>query len=336
MANGPSHGSPPRVTVIGAGVAGLVSALELTERGADVEVLERGPRIGDHSCSWFAGGMLAPWCEGENADGTVTTLGSMALDWWPRHFPGTRTNGTLVVAPPRDTGDLVAFSRRTERFEWLDAEGIETLEPDLAGRFRKALFFADEAHVDPRRALDSLARRLVGLGVSIRFGVDASVIDLDADHVLECRGLAAHDVLTDLRGVRGEMLIVRSPDITLSRPVRMLHPRFPIYVVPRGDGVFMIGATVIERGDRGAMTARSAVELINAAYALHPAFGEAEILEMGADARPAFPDNLPRLVQCGRTLHLNGLYRHGFLLAPAMARHAAAAILADAPTGAVA
>jgi glycine oxidase len=104
----------------------------------------------------------------------------------------------------------------------------------------------------------------------------------------------------------------------------MLHPRFPLYVVPRGDGVFMLGATMLESGERARVTARSVVELLNAAYALHPAFAEAEILEMGADARPAFADNLPRLRPFGPgSLHVNGLFRHGFLLSPALASRAA-------------
>jgi glycine oxidase len=64
---------------------------------------------------------------------------------------------------------------------------------------------------------------------------------------------------------------------------------------------------------------RSALELLGAAYALHPAFAEAEILDAGAGVRPAFADNVPRIVVRGRTLHVNGLYRHGFLLAPALA-----------------
>jgi glycine oxidase len=63
--------------------------------------------------------------------------------------------------------------------------------------------------------------------------------------------------------------------------------------------------------------------LIGAAWALHPAFGEAAVLEIGADARPAFPDNLPRIRRRDRTIHVNGLYRHGFLLAPALARRVA-------------
>jgi glycine oxidase len=92
----------------------------------------------------------------------------------------------------------------------------------------------------------------------------------------------------------------------------------------------MIGATMIENEERARVTARSLVELINTAYAIHPAFAEAEIVETGSDLRPAFPDNLPRLTRRGKTLYLNGLYRHGFLLAPALARRAARVLLEDA------
>ena len=84
---------------------------------------------------------------------------------------------------------------------------------------------------------------------------------------------------------------------------------------------------MIESDDRGRITARSLVELLNAAYALHPAFAEAEIIEIGCDARPAFPDNLPRIRRTGDTLLVNGLYRHGFLLAPALARRVAGMVL---------
>ncbi len=147
------------------------------------------------------------------------------------------------------------------------------------------------------------------------------------DVVFDCRGLAAHDALPDLRGVKGEMLVISCSDVTLSRPVRLLHPRFPLYIVPRGDGVFMLGATQIESGERGRPTLRSVSELMNTAYALHPAFAEAELLEIGVDARPAFPDNQPRLRRIGKRIHANGLFRHGFLLAPALAVMAADLVL---------
>ena len=139
------------------------------------------------------------------------------------------------------------------------------------------------------------------------------------DDAIDCRGLHARDVLTDLRGVKGEMLIIRCPDVSLTRPVRLLHPRLPLYVVPRGDDTYMLGATMLESEDSKRITARSMLELLSAAYALNPAFGEAEILEIGVDLRPAFPDNLPRIRRLGGKIYANGLYRHGYLLAPAVA-----------------
>ena len=144
--------------------------------------------------------------------------------------------------------------------------------------------------------------------------------------VVDCRGLAARDRLADLRGVRGEMMVVRTRELSLSRPVRLLHPRIPLYIVPRGEGLFMIGATMIESEERRGVSLRSAVDLMNAAYTLHPAFGEAEIVELGADLRPAFPDNLPQLRHVDGVLHANGLFRHGFLLAPWLAGEVATSL----------
>jgi glycine oxidase len=328
-----------RALIVGAGVAGLACAVELAERGAAPEVLERGERLGAGCCSWYAGGMLAPWCERESAAPEVATLGLESLLWWAARFPGTVRRGSLVVAHGRDAGELRQFARRTEHYEWLDGEGIAALEPDLAGRFSQALFFPEEGHLDPRAALTALAARVTSLGGSIRFGADANACrdaELSAqsrgDAVVDCRGLEARDVLPDLRGVKGEMLIVRLPDVSLSRPVRVLHPRVPVYIVPRGDGHYMIGATMIESDQPTRITTRSMLELLGAAYALHPAFGEAEIVEIGTGVRPAFPDNLPRVRRIGGTVYVNGLYRHGFLLAPALARQAAQEVLAMGPS----
>jgi glycine oxidase len=316
-----------RVVVIGAGVAGLTTALALAARGASVGVLEHGASLGALSCSRYAGGMLAPWCEKESAEDLVVTLGQEALAYWPQVMPGVEQRGSLVVAQRRDDPELDRFARRTTHHRMLDADGLAKLEPVLAGRFRRGLFFPDEAHLDPRAALPALAARLASLGVPIRFGVEADPETVDADRVVDARGLAARDRLPDLRGVKGEMLILHAPDVELSRPVRLVHPRFPLYIVPRGDGVFMVGATMIESAERARVTARSLVELLNAAYALHPAFAEAEVVEIGADARPAFPDNLPRIRDDGRVVSVNGLFRHGFLLSPALARMAAGVVL---------
>lgn len=319
--------APLRVGIVGAGVVGLACAVELLGRGAEVEMFERGETAGARACSWWAGGMLAPWCEGESAEEPVVRLGQEAASWWERHVEGVVRKGTLVVAPSRDRAELRRFASRTSHLVEIDAEAIAALEPDLAGRFGKALFFESEGHLDPRRALAGLAAKVVALGGCIHYGREVGPEDVTADAVLDCRGLSAREALPDLRGVKGEMLLLRTRDVTLSRPIRLLHPRIPLYVVPRADGIFMVGATMIEGGDRSAVTARSMLELLGGAYALHPAFGEAQIVEIGVDARPAFPDNLPRLTRRGRVIHVNGFYRHGFLLSPAMARLAADALL---------
>ncbi|QUS37164.1 FAD-dependent oxidoreductase [Falsirhodobacter algicola] len=302
------------ITVIGCGVAGLAVAAELTARGRPLRLLDRQADAGPHQCSWWAGGMLAPDCEGDTAEEAVVRLGREAADWWQAQGAAVTRAGTLVLAPQRDRAEIDRFARRVPARS-LDGAGIAALEPDLAGRFARGLHVEGEAHLAPRDALAALRRRLEAAGIHPETGpapTDGITID--------CRGLAARDALPDLRGVRGEMVVLRAPDLNLTRPVRLLHPRYPLYVVPRGGGVHMLGATQIESGGRGPATVRAALELLSAAYALHPAFAEAEILELGADARPAFPDNLPRIRRRGSTIHVNGLFRHGFLLAPAMAR----------------
>ena len=302
--------------VVGAGVFGLAAATELVERGFDVTVYERNRDLCG-GASWLAGGMLAPFCEGESAPATVVERGRGALDWWDGHVPGVARQGTLVVAPPRDASDLDRFAARTLGWTPLDEAGVAGLEPDLAGRFRRGLFFADEGHVDPRKAMSALAQGLAENGATLRFG---EAFEGGEGLVVDARGVAARDALPDLRGVRGEMLILRTREVRLSRPVRLLHPRIPLYVVPRADGVFMVGATMIESAEAGGVTARSCIELLSAAFALHPAFGEAEVLEMHAGVRPAYADNEPRVVERDGRIYLNGAYRHGFLLAPDMAR----------------
>jgi glycine oxidase len=316
-----------KIGVIGAGVMGLVTAHFAAMRGASVTVYERRAAAG-RGCSWYAGGMLAPYCEMESAEPLIGELGFESLAYWKHHGASVESKGTLVVAPSRDLPDLKRFAARTRAHQWLTREAIATLEPDLAGRFETALFFESEAHCDPRLALDHLREKLITeFGVEFHFDTAMTPDRVDADYCFDCRGYEAKPDLADLRGVKGEMLIVRTTEVSLARPVRLLHPRIPVYLVPRADHHFMIGATMIESGDRTRFSARSMVELLNAAYAVHPAFGEAEIVETGTDVRPAFFDNLPRMRREGTLVRLNGLYRHGYLGAPALARRAVESIV---------
>ena len=131
-------------------------------------------------------------------------------------------------------------------------------------------------------------------GVEVTFGTPWTPGSTGDETIIDCRGLGARDELPDLRGVRGERIVVRTREVDLQRPVRLLHPRHPLYVVPWGDGLFMVGASVIESEDSGPVSVRSVLELLGSAYALHPAFGEAEIVDMGAGVRPSSPTTFRR------------------------------------------
>ena len=293
-------------SVLGCGVAGLCVATLLAERGLDVEVIEDEAR---QPASWFAGGMLAPWCESESAPPAVIELGQHAAAWWQQRVSDVAHHGTLVVAPPRDSRELTRFARMTAQHQWVDPAQIE---PALEGRFARGLFFAAEAHLDPRRALREMREKLVQRGVTFHSQAPGG-------QIIDCRGIHAAPQLPRLRAVRGEMLILHSTELHFSRPVRLLHPRFPCYLVPRRDGHFMLGATMIESDDSSAISARAMMELLSAAYAIHPALAEARVVESGSGLRPAYPNNLPDIHYQQGTYYLNGLYRHGFLLAPMLA-----------------
>jgi glycine oxidase len=269
------------------------------------------------STSHWAGGMLAPWCEAESSEPVIGRLGVRSLDLWRQHFPDTPFNGSLVVAHARDRADFERFARLTSGYQRLDAQGISEIEPSLEGRFREGLFYPDEGHVEPRKILPELHARIRQAGGTIQFDSKVEPADIEGI-VIDCRGLAARKDQSELRGVKGELILIETDEVELSRPVRLMHPRFPLYVIPRGNHRFMLGATSIENESSG-VSVRSALELLGAAYAVHPAFAEARILEFGSGLRPAYPDNLPRIAVNNEKIAVNGLYRHGFLLAPALA-----------------
>src|SRR5215468_3359774 len=281
------------VTIIGAGIAGAWQALLFAQAGHAVTLHERSDASMTESTSHWAGGMLAPWCEAETSEPVISRLGIRSLALWRTHFPHTPFNGSLVVAHARDRADFERFARLTSGYRRLDARALRELEPALEGRFREGLFYPDEGHVEPRRVLPELHARIVKAGGKIRFNSDVDAASCDGI-VIDCRGLDAANSEPELRGVKGEMIIVETDEVELSRPVRLIHPRWPLYVIPRGDGRFMLGATSIEAEDNG-VSVRSALELLGAAYVVHPAFAEARIVEFGAGLRPAFPDNLPKI-----------------------------------------
>src|SRR5262249_32634802 len=268
---------PRSIAVAGAGIVGLWQALTLARGGFSVRLIERSNEPFEQAASALAGAMLAPHCEAEAAEPIVRELGLRSLTLWRSAYAGVTARGTLVVAGTRDRPAVMRFARMTDGYEKLGAEELNTLEPGLEGRFAAGLYYAGEAHMAPLQGMRFLLEAVRAAGAEVAFATEWTGKRGREDRLVACLGFPAAPRPAGLRGVRGERILVLAPEVDLVRPVRLLHPRHPLYVVPWGDGRFMVGATVIESEDESPVTVRSALELLGSAYALHPGFAEAEI-----------------------------------------------------------
>jgi glycine oxidase len=335
-----NHPAHPDFAVLGGGLCGRLVAWRLATQGHRVALYERGDAAGSQAAAWVAAAMLAPLAEAASAELLITRLGASSLESWPQvlaELPEPvffQRNGTLVVWHHADRTEAPLFERRVRSnapAELLDG-GFVTLagaqlgaaEPALAGRFSQGWLLPREGQLDNRQVLSALAAGLAQRGAETHWNTPVDDHALPpARVIIDCRGLGAKPVLPTLRGIRGEVARVHAPGINLTRPVRLLHPRYPLYIAPKQNDVYVIGATEVEGEDMSPVSVRSALELLSAAFSVHPGFGEARILELNSQCRPTFPDHRPALLWDGaRTLRVNGLYRHGYMIVPEVADEA--------------
>ena len=332
---------PSSFAILGAGLMGRLLALALARAGHRVSLYDQQGADAQGSAARVAAAMLAPLAESAVTEPGVVRMGEHALVRWPQllaQLPEPvffQQNGTLVVWHRQDAADAARLRLQFETtrttvptlpaMEALGSDRLTTLEPALAGRFAQGMYLPGEGQLDNRQLLAALAHALVQAGVTTHWNTPREVTDFtpgtagQPDWLLDCRGLGARHQWSALRGVRGEVVRVHAPEVTLQRPTRLVHPRYPIYIAPKEDHLFVIGATEIESDDLSPASVRSALELMSAAYAVHSGFAEARIVEIATQCRPTLPDNLPAVRQSApRVLEINGLYRHGFMIAPAM------------------
>lgn len=350
-----NHKLPQTIAIAGAGLLGRLLAWQLQRAGINITLFEAGSFTPDtpqtiRAAAFTAAGMVAPLSEAVVSDEGVYRMGIFALQQWPEWFaqlPATEVplffnNGSLVVAHQQDASELEQFARELgfvlpgcKGYQHVNQHEIHELEPDLHSNFHSGLFLSEEGHVNNREFLRLIGDELLKLNTTIREFTPVDVFpgkivtDSREEHfdlVIDCRGLGAKKQLRNLRGVRGETLHVETKEIHLQRPVRLMHPRYQLYVVPKPNHRFIIGATQIESEDRSPVTIQSNLELSSALYTLSPAFSEARIIEMDTNLRPAFMDNLPKVDIQEGLISANGLFRHGYLLAPAVVENVLAHI----------
>ena len=315
------------IAIIGGGIMGLSTACSLLQGHNQITLYDPNGFPSPHSASAIAGGMLAPYSEIEHMDETWIKAGLHAIQFWRDFADQTNNtidfqkNGSLLIAHEGDQHILERFQAHLPSNINQDTGHAATHKQHK--HFAHSLFLAGEAHLNPHKTMTALVTHMKGHKDRLNLRkekADPSALSKHYDTVLDCRGMNAAQNDPELRGVKGEIITIRNAEYTLEHPVRIMHPRYPLYIVPHQGHVFSIGATNIESASPEKTTSlRSAMELMSAAYALHPSFGDAEILEINADTRPAYPNNLPRVTIKGNIISCNGLFRHGYLLAPAMA-----------------
>ncbi len=264
-------------------------------------------------------------------------MGQRSLQLWPEILAQLnepvfyKNNGTLVVSHRQDRGTFNLFlntlkEKLANNFD-SQCETFErqTLEPDLS-HLGSSLWLKNEAQVDSHQALNALHKHLkdnVHWHVQTVNQLEPFQVDgKKFDWVFDCRGLAAAQDIEGLHGVRGEVIEVHAPQVNINHMVRVMHPRYRIYIVPRENQHYLIGATEIQSDDNGPMSVRSCLELLSAAFSVHSGFAEARIIEMRTGVRPTALHHQPIIDHKQGLTRLNGLYRHGYLLAPAMAEKA--------------
>ena len=338
------------IGIAGAGLMGRLLAWQLLRRGHRVTLFDRDTQDGRASAARVAAAMIAPYSEVAGGERQVFDWGLSALTRWPELLDELKADtgidvyfqkrGSVVVAHGRDRGNLDHFQQMLQhavpehqaQIHALNRGQLHELEPELSAQFDGGLWLEDEGTLDNRELLNALSRAIRKLGGPLdsewRSGVvvdNVSVSRIECggevfefDLAIDARGVGAKPQLHDLRGVRGEVLWVHAPEVNLTRPVRLMHPRYQLYIAPKRDHVYVIGATQIESESMAPITVRSSLELQSALYSVHTGFAEATVLDAFANCRPGFMDNLPRIYKSPGLLRVNGLFRNGYLLSPFM------------------
>lgn len=344
------------VGIAGGGLLGRLLAWQLLARGHRVTVVDAHAPAEPAGACRVAAAMLAPWSEALQAERVVFGHGYAGIACWqdwvaqlqaetgiPIDF---RHSGSVAVAHAADRSELQRLQQdlghklgdAASSLRWLDAAALQATEPALAGRFAQGLLLPDEGCLDNVALLDALAEAIHARGgqwqvAHVGAVQPAALVTaagaLPFDRVIDARGFGGKADWRGLRGVRGEVLWVHAPEVAITHTVRLMHPRYCLYIAPRPRHRYVIGATQIESEQETPVTVRSSLELLSALYTVHGGFAEAAIEHAFARCRPALDDNLPAIRVAGSWMAVNGLYRHGYLLAPVVVQQVLATLAGE-------
>lgn len=335
------------IGIAGAGLLGRLLAWRLARAGHRVSVFDpaTGPMPhfdGHQAAGHTAAGMLSPLAELDNSSARVAALGWRSIALWRGIVaslsarPNFSEQGSLLLAHRSDQAAALRVLARLEQAapgtpqaQALSPPQLAQLEPALQG-MAHAWLLPGEGHIDSVATLQALQAEAPAVQWHWQQPV-AQVLPGELalesgarrrfDLVFDVRGTGARPELP-VRGVRGEVVWLQAPGHGLARSVRLLHPRHRVYMVPRSPDLLLVGASEIESEDRSPVSLKSAVELMSAAHSVLPALAEARIVRLDQNLRPALPDHEPLVDVAPGRVRINGLFRHGWLLGPALVEDA--------------
>jgi glycine oxidase len=345
------------ILIVGGGIAGLSACYHLLEHGHKPLLIEQS-QLG-HGTTWAAAGMLAPVHELEFTELPLLAAGRASLklyDQWEKvlgNAIGLNRSGTLEVAP---SADDVPYLERLFKFQqaqgldvqWLGGKELTALEPALSPNLAAGIFSAGDVQVDNRALVQALAEHCRAKGATLHehetfvkyehagdaLVAHTSVANYTTDIILFTTGVTPLPNVTapqKIIPVKGQMLSVEPPaGGLLQRTVRIRTRAWGnAYIVPKADRI-ILGSTAEEMGTDARLTAGGMLDILRKCYLAVPALYDLPVLETWTGLRPATQNRLPFIAKeaDAPVYHLNGLYRHGILLAPLMGSAAAQFIVA--------
>ena len=358
-------GSSGNIAVVGGGLVGRLAALKLRMQGFTTTLFDKYGPDGGGSCSAVAAGLLTPDIEAALGEPKVARLGRTSLQLWQHAIDLVASSstwssqnktylysltGSFVCAREQDLAELLDFRRNLLRnnptsmpdLKLLHRDFLALQEPFFSETSLQGYMLPGNGFVNPVKFMMGLLDLLEHYGANLKWHTNIDCVEPFSirtadetqtfDMVIDARGMGAREDISTLRGVRGELILIESKELKIQHAMKILHPRFPVYIVPRGGDRYIVGATCIESQSSGEPTVQSVMDLLAGVADVHHGFRQANIISMHSQLRPAMPDNLPILTSEPGLLRINGLYRHGILLAPLLAECAYSAVVGDGLT----
>ena len=336
-----------KIAIIGAGLVGRLTALKLILAGHDLTILEAQSFDHPHNAAAMSAGLVAPLSESVHTTPEMTNLGFRSSVLWPSLLNELKeldpehetvfysTAGTIAISFPEEQECLLQYRKQLvtalpeqkQNIQMLYNDEVMAIEPELS-RFETAIYLANEGNLCNHQFLQSSSRALRKHASFVDHWAlqgDGSDLQAQYDFIFDCRGAGAVNAHTraetddhSLVSVRGEAIRVRSTDVKLLRPVRVIQQRFDIFIVPKPHDIFVVGGTELDKHGTHAVTVRSSLDLLSAIYALHPGFADAEIIEAIAGQRSVYSNKNPSITVSENIACINGLSRQGWLAGPAL------------------